>query len=182
LKSPLDGRRPRRSAPSPFRSDRVTTITAHNNGISRSLRGYTSVAVSALRRGVLRSTSVQRSADAGGLKRRVCFGKTGHSRASDQTVAHRRDASNSRFVMMGSGVRIPLAHQHFSNQKLVLSVLECTPAQPGDAQKGDLGRVWNGLGIGGYTAVTFTSRGRRRASSPTRSRSGRQRLAKCARS
>jgi hypothetical protein len=73
------------------------------------VRGYTAVAVFRLRGGALLFTRVQ--PDAGSAPGRTPIGPrmTLHFYASEWIVAHCRDSPIPRFVMMGSGVRIPLA-------------------------------------------------------------------------
>jgi hypothetical protein len=72
-------------------------------------RGYIAVAVSWLHSGALSFRSVQRSTSPGvsGTPIRRCT--TAHSRVPERTNVHPTDAPIPRFVMMGSGVRIPLA-------------------------------------------------------------------------
>src|SRR5215831_6289462 len=71
-------------------------------------RGYIAGAVSVLHPGTLRFKPAQRStsARAAGTPIRQCT--TAHLRGLERIIEHPCDLPISRFVMMGSGIRIPL--------------------------------------------------------------------------
>jgi hypothetical protein len=72
-------------------------------------RGYTPVTVSVIHHRALPFARVQPGARTGTVRASVLPRTTLHSGVSERIIVHRPDAPNPRFVMMGSGVRIPLA-------------------------------------------------------------------------
>jgi hypothetical protein len=95
--------------PKRTRTGRCGTQPLTSVGAYRYGRGYLAVAVSVLHPGTLRFKPVQRSTSPGVAGTPIRRGTTAHFRALERTIVYPRDAPISRFVMMGSGVRIPLA-------------------------------------------------------------------------